>query len=98
MSASNWAICPRCLKRERERIAELQERASKGYGALPLAEFDVLRAEAAKPLDEEKFRTFREDYEFYGADEGTATYGGSCSVCKVELAFKHEHPIPGWDQ
>lgn len=91
MSASNWDICPRCKARELSRIADAKERADHAYGAVPVEEFDRLRAEADKPFNEETFRTFREDYEFYGAEDGaiTATYSGECSVCGLSCSFKH---------
>lgn len=39
--------------------------------------------------------TFREDYEIYGAEDGTVmvSYGGSCTTCHLTLDFKHEHNL-----
>jgi len=39
--------------------------------------------------------TFREDYEIYGAEDGTVmvSYHGQCGECKTKLEFKHEHVI-----
>jgi hypothetical protein len=100
MSASNWAVCPRCVNRATKLVVELRERAFAGYGTLPLAEFDALRSEASKPVDPEDFRTFREDYEFYGVGDGkvTASYSGHCEKCGLDLAFRHSEPIPGIDE
>jgi len=41
--------------------------------------------------------SFREDYEIYGADEGTVTvsYSGSCTKCRLSLSFEDDHPIEG---
>jgi hypothetical protein len=41
--------------------------------------------------------TFREDYQIYGADEGTVHvgYSGSCEKCGLRIDFDHEHEIPG---
>jgi len=60
---------------------------------------------AAAGLDDGSFilsvqsaeRTFREDYEIYGASDGTVKvdYGGSCTECGLSLSFNHEHEIPG---
>lgn len=96
MSADNWAVCPRCLSREEKRKAELKVRARAAYGVMPIEEFDVLRAEADEPIDIQKLHSFREDYEIYGADEGTVTvvYAGSCKVCSLALKFEEYHPIP----
>lgn len=43
-------------------------------------------------------RTFREDYEIYGAETGTVTvsYRGECQRCNLLLEFETTHPIPGW--
>ena len=50
------------------------------------------------PDDEDE--TFREDYEFYGAETGTLhiSYSGHCSVptCKAGLNFKTTVPIKDW--
>lgn len=48
-------------------------------------------------VDEELYRTFREDYEFYGADEGvvTASYSGHCRKCGLETDFEHAHRFFG---
>lgn len=95
MSADNYAVCPRCRDREQARLDELGRRAQEAYGKVPVDEFDELRREADQVLDLEKLSTFREDYEFYGAETGevVATYGGSCSECGLEVSFTHRHPF-----
>ena len=95
MGASNWAICPRCLARAREAEARLLAEVMARYGKVPLAEFDQARA-AIKPVDQEDFRTFREDYEISGVPTGTVTvsYGGRCEACGLELTFTDDHPLP----
>jgi hypothetical protein len=52
------------------------------YGKVPLETWVRLRSEVKK-VDPEHYRTFREDYEFYGVQDGEviAQYGGQCSVC-----------------
>lgn len=101
MSASNWAICPRC-RQEAERNAEFnRQMVADLYGRVSVEEFDAARAglEAtlAKMLDEDTLSTFREDYEIFGASDGTVkvSYSGSCEVCGLSLDFEHEHAIPG---
>jgi hypothetical protein len=96
MSASNWAICPRCAARAKV-VTETAEAAPfADYGKIPVAEFDERRAQIPV-IDREDFRTFREDYEIYGAETGTVkvSYGGSCEVCGLELSFTEEKPIAG---
>lgn len=92
MSADNWAECPRCRYNEETRVAELQMRATKAYGVLSVEDFDAMRAEAAKPIDENALITFREDYEFYGAEEGDIKirYAGECMTCGLKAEFTHE--------
>ena len=51
---------------------------------------------AGKPVNEEDFRTFREDYEFFIRDRAVhASYSGHCQVCGLGTDFEHVHPIPG---
>lgn len=97
MSADNWAICPRCRARAAAVKDALIAKLAEAYGKVPVEEFDALRAEAEEPLHLENLQTFREDYEFYGAEDGvvTASYSGSCKTCGLSLSFKDEHPIPG---
>lgn len=92
MSADNWAVCPRCRDRvEAERDERLNEMA-KAYGKVGADEYEALRARALDPGEPLK-EMFREDYEFYGVEDGTivASYSGSCTVCHLETTFRHEH-------
>lgn len=100
MSASNWAVCPACKEHRRARAAAAHQVAAEAYGTLPIEQFDRLRAEAEHAAarveeDSDSTRTFREDYEFYGADTGTvhASYRGSCITCGLSLSFQHEHVL-----
>lgn len=95
MSADNWGICPKCVAAAEAEYAALQAEATEAYGKLPIEEFDALRERASVPLDTEKCRTFREDYEFWGSETGVihVSYSGHCSVCRTGLDFKSEHPI-----
>lgn len=101
MSADNWARCPKCLKEGEASFAKQQIEVDEAYGKVSIEEFDRQRAELAKAqefLDEDDtFRTFREDYEFSGAEEGvvTASYKGQCTKCGLSLKFEEKHPIPG---
>lgn len=89
MSADNWAICPRCVAGAQAECVAEQDRVMATYGTVPIAEFDAARA-ALLSFDPEKYRTFREDYEFYGAEEGEvcADYSGHCSKCGLGVDFK----------
>jgi uncharacterized protein CbrC (UPF0167 family) len=93
MSADNWAICPQCLDRAKAEAATRFQAAVDAYGNVPAEEYERLRAEAQVPVDEESFRTFREDYEFHGATQGaiTADYSGHCDVCNLGADFTYKH-------
>jgi hypothetical protein len=94
VSASNWEICPRCLAEAENGRDKATAEVYAKYGNVPPEEFDRLREELPV-VDPEKHRTFREDYEFYGAAEGElkVRYNGRCTKCllgpvKVEMSKK----------
>lgn len=105
MSADNWAICPRCLNRARkaedDALAIIKESRRQAIAEdMPIPESVFTAAEAAvKRVEPEDYRTFREDYEFYGVESGTVSYdySGYCDVCELSLSFNDKHPIPGWE-
>ena len=99
MSADNWDICPRCLKRAETRVAELERKMADVYGKITLPEYDKLRLELekAKGYSPEDFRTFREDYEFFQPSPGVVQviYSGHCMAdgCDCGTDFTYEHPF-----
>jgi hypothetical protein len=56
---------------------------------LTAEEFASISGSLAAAIDPEKFRTLREDYEFYGAEEGTVRwdYGAGCGVCRLRVSL-----------
>jgi hypothetical protein len=99
MSASNWAVCPRCLARAKAAEARKLAGVMASYGKVPVAEFDAARA-AIEPVHPRDLAAFREDYEITGAEDGavTVSYGGSCGTCGLSLSFSETRPIPGVDE
>ena len=99
MSADNWDRCPRCVQTDATDLAEREAAVAAAYGSVSVDEFDRMRDELgrrrAEHDDYASFRTFREDYEIYGAEEGVVTvvYSGACRVCELALKFRHEHRI-----
>jgi hypothetical protein len=96
MSANKWSICPRCLAAGRDR-AEAEHRAVMAlYGSIPVEEFDAKRS-ALPDFDPEAYQTFREDYEFYGAEEGQvqADYKGQCDACGLSVELHAERRFWG---
>ena len=88
MSADNWAICPSCLAKAEADKSALEAEVASAYGKVPVEAFDALRERANVPINREKLRTFREDYEFW--IDGTTvrvSYKGGCHVCGSGLNF-----------
>jgi hypothetical protein len=65
------------------------------YSSIPSEQYRANLA-AIKIPEPEEFRTFREDYEIGGAEEGEVevTYSGSCTVCRLALQFSHAEALP----
>lgn len=108
MSADNWAICPLCVQRatvERQDACDKADAVMRdAYGSRDYEEFQELQEDAAIKRDDlreflssdkERFRTFREDYEIYGADEGLVevSYSGKCGTCGAGAKFHLERPV-----
>jgi hypothetical protein len=95
VSASNYAVCPRCTARTKKKIEAALEEAKASYGVVPADVYAAKVAEAALP--QLRDYSFREDYEIYGAEDGVVKvrYGGSCEACGLTVSFDHDHEIPG---
>jgi hypothetical protein len=91
MSADNWEVCPRCFRRAKVAANERAAEVYRAYGKVPPEEFAKARSALREP-DREEYRTFREDYEFYGADVGVVSveYSGRCDVCGLSAEFHAE--------
>lgn len=91
MSADSWTTCPRC-KASREATNESKiEAIMATYGKISPMEWENARVSIDAILTDKLRETFREDYEFYGADSGTviASYSGKCSTCGLAVHFDH---------
>jgi hypothetical protein len=96
MSADNWAVCPRCEAARQAMLAARRVTVDAMYGKASVAEFDAAREELAAMEAKPPGHTFREDYEFYGVEEGTLyiSYSGGCKTCGLTFTHKSEHPLP----
>ena len=96
MSADNWTTCPRCAKRREAKLQAMRDEVAAKYGQIPVDEFDELRRQLFEAENTKLAETLREDYEFFGAEDGTVTaeYGCSCRECGLETSFTHEHELP----
>jgi hypothetical protein len=92
VSADNWDICPQCRDRAKAAHDARFQAAVESYGKVSPEEYERLRGEATEPFNEDRFQTFREDYEFYGASKGTvyASFSGHCEVCGLGVDFTYE--------
>ena len=88
MSADNWSPCPVCLNRLTAQVEEKRTEVDAAYGTVDVDQFLHLRNELAELEarlatfgEDHKHRTFREDYEFWGAVSGEVRwrYRGSCA-------------------
>jgi len=101
MSAKNWAVCPRCRARRQQTAQRLWDAAANAYGVVPRGEYERLynaaAAYALRELNDDRAanRTFREDYEITGADDGEVVinYSGWCTKCNLSLAIEHRHSL-----
>lgn len=96
MSADNWAACPRCERTRQEELALARDQVSALYGKVPVAEFDAARDALARFEADTPGHTFREDYEFYGVEDGVLhiSYRGGCEICGLKFEHRSEHPLP----
>jgi len=99
MSADHWAHCPRCHARALASFEDRERLIENAYGQVPISQFDQMRdaLDRDRELHDEAEPTFREDYEFTGAEDGvvTAKYKGQCTKCGLKLEFEDDHEIPG---
>lgn len=104
MSADAWSICPRCLRDAQNTIENHRALLHHYYGTVEPAEYlkmvnelAVMEIKLEKTISngEGDGYTFRENYEFYGAETGVlkVSYSGVCQTCGLTLRFKQEHKI-----
>ncbi len=93
--ADNWQTCPRCYDEAMEPWIEKGEAVFASYGLVTLDEFTKAFNRIPNEPKEEDYYTFREDYEFYGADEGVIKwqYSGSCTECGLSASESGEFPF-----
>jgi len=95
MSADNWAKCPHCEHRRQTEVAELDRRLANAYSEATQEQYEALRAQREERATEDLGHTFREDYEFFGAETGAVhvSYSGSCSDCGLEMHIDETYPL-----
>lgn len=97
MSATDWGVCPNCLRRHKEKIAKKRAELEGAYGVLPLVRFDELRTLVQAMeyerdhWDDDTHRTLREDYNGVGVDEDgefSIVYIASCQACPFDYRYE----------
>lgn len=93
MSADNWQVCPRCLKRAAEAAHKEQLDLQASYGKVSEAEYRKRSERANKPVDLQE--TFREDYEIAVCEDGEffVSYLGHCTECGLEHRYQHKSKV-----
>lgn len=101
MSADNWGICPKCVKRHNEGLFNAQKAVVDNYGAVPLEDFIELQKKAIeRKVGGTKYEVheLREDYEFWLDTDGTfnAVYKARCynNECDFAFEFRHDEQVP----
>lgn len=94
MSATNWAICPKCKIENDKTNAKRITDAEKHYGKVSSKKYMALRSEARNSTVFEE--TLREEYQIYiNEDNGkfTVFYHGCCEVCQFEYKYEYTEKV-----
>lgn len=96
MSADNWARCPRCATRRETTLVEDSKALEADYGVIPAVEWMERKAALDNAISTPQEITLREDYEFYGAEDGAVqvSYSCGCDECGLRFSFQETYPIP----
>jgi hypothetical protein len=92
--SGNWDVCPKCWDVAMDEFRKKHADVMALYGTVPVNEFDAAR-DALEPPVKQDFRTFREDYEIYGAETGLlqVSYRGNCKRCGIVLKFEFDKQL-----
>jgi hypothetical protein len=95
MSADNWTTCPRCAVIREQAIEAMDADLARAYGAVPIEDFDRMRASRDAKAAEDPEPTLREDYEFWGVSDSEfhVSYSGTCTACGFGHTFRHEEQL-----
>lgn len=94
MSADNWTRCPKCSQVQESAHSEALRNLEASYGKLPAAEYAKRVRDLEEMVDIADLQvTLREDYEFYGIEDGVLniSYSALCTSC--DWTFNHSQEI-----
>lgn len=94
MSADNWAECPRCRDNWQAEQRERAQSVQAEYGKLDADQW-LAKVGGLAATEQPDFETFREDYEFSGADIGALSieYHGECTKCSLSCTYNKYIPF-----
>ena len=99
MSASNWAMCPKCEEKKLKSIATKRQSVAEKYGKWPQEKWEEERRATENWIaSQSSVPSLREDWEL-GIHNGEfyVIYHGCCNKCDFEFHHKHErtvYPVP----
>lgn len=98
MSADNWAVCPKCLKKANDDLEKAREKLNKAYGIVPSIEYLKMFQETERSIESVSSYAMkaelREEYEI-GIDENNfyVSYSASCQECGFKYSYQTEEKI-----
>lgn len=95
MSASNWDVCPKCVKAKEAADQKAKADVDAAYGKMKAADYlDLLKKTEAK-CEEAVPQTLREDWELGISSECKfyVIYKAECRECGFSHSYRHEQAI-----
>jgi hypothetical protein len=95
VNASNWAVCPKCLRKRREAVAKAEKKSSDSYGKVSKEAYQSLHKKAADLASEGQEPTLQEDYELGIYEDGSfyVRYTANCEQCSFGHRFVHDEQV-----
>jgi len=88
MSASNYAVCPKCNIKHEEDIKKAQTNVDNFYGKVSPQEYLELIQIKNQLVNQDEQTHLREDYEFYTHDGILEIiYACTCDICHQSYSF-----------
>lgn len=97
MSADNWIVCPKCIKKAEHSAAKFEKELEENYGKIPIDAFLDGKKEAQRRWDElEDYpKKLREDYEIKIVTTDKTNlhikYSCSCNVCGFHFDLEQDY-------
>jgi hypothetical protein len=98
MSASNWALCPKCSKKYVSKIETAKKALNDAYGKVSIDQYNKLQNEFKNienaDSEDNPEDSLREDYE-QGIVDGKyyVSYRASCQECNWSFKYEHSQKI-----